>query len=88
MVKDTDVVYSTTRETESIYTLFTECNHLYLVKTNEGSNPDVLFFEKCDTFLSCVDGIHHNVVQSTTAGGNSHIILLIYCSKVSLQENK
>lgn len=60
--------------------------YLYLIKTNEGSNPDVLLFEKCDTSLSCVDGIYHNIVQSTTAGGNSHIILLIYGSKVSLQE--
>ena len=58
---------------------------LYLVKTNEGGNSDVLFFKKRYTFLSCVNGIHHNVVKSTTARGNGHIILLIYGSKVSLQ---
>lgn len=60
-------------------------NNLYLVKTDEGGNPDVLFFEEGNTFLSCVNGVHHDVVQSATTRGNGHIIFLIYGSKVSLQ---
>lgn len=71
-----------------VYTLVSvghKCSYIYLIKTNESSNTYVLLFEECDTLLSCVDGIHHDVVQSTTARGNSHIILLFYGSKVSLQ---
>ena len=60
-------------------------NRLYLVETNEGGDPNVLLFEEGDTFLSCVNGVNHNVVQSTTAGRNGHVVLLIYGSKVSLQ---
>lgn len=59
---------------------------LYLVQSDEGGNPDVLFFEEGNTFLSCVDGVHHDVVQGPTARGNSYVILLIYGSEVSLQK--
>lgn len=63
-------------------------NDLYLVKTNEGGDPDVLFFEEGNTFLSCVNSVHHNVVQRTTTTRNGHIILLVYGSKVPLQTQK
>lgn len=58
---------------------------VYLVQSDEGGNANVLFFEEGNTFLSCVNGVHHNVVQCTTTGGDCHIILLIYGSQVSLQ---
>lgn len=57
----------------------------YLVQTDESGDSNVLLFEEGDTFLSRVNGVHHNIVQSTTTRGNCHIILLIYGSKVSLQ---
>lgn len=59
---------------------------LYLVQSDEGGNTDVLFFEEGNTFLSCVDGVHHDVVQGSAARGNSYVILLIYGSEVSLQK--
>ena len=61
---------------------------LYLVQTNEGGEPDVLLFEEHDTFLSRVDGIHHDVVEGAAAGGDGHVVLLIYGSEVSLQAQK
>lgn len=57
---------------------------VYLVKSDEGGDSDVLLFEERDAFLGCVDGVHHNVVQSATTRGNGHIVLLINRSKVSL----
>lgn len=58
---------------------------VYLVQSDEGGNADVLFFEEGNTFLSRVNGVHHNVVQCTTTRGDCYIILLIYGSEVSLQ---
>lgn len=60
---------------------------LYLVQSDEGGNTDVLFFEEGNAFLSCVNGIHHDVVQGSTTRGNSYVILLIDGSEVSLQNN-
>ena len=62
--------------------------NVYLVKTNEGGHPDVVFFEERHTLLSCVNGVHNDVVQSTTTRGNGDVVLLIYGSKVSLYEQK
>lgn len=58
---------------------------LYLVQADEGGNADILFFEEGDTFLSGVNGVHHDVVQGSATRGNSHVILLIYGAEVSLQ---
>lgn len=57
-----------------------------LVQTNKGGHANVLLFEECHTFLSCVDCVHYNVIQSSTAGGNGYVILLINGPKVSLEE--
>lgn len=86
------------REKKSKHRLHAVCLHrntssknngkdLYLVQADEGGNTDVLFFEEGNTFLSCVNGVHHDVVQGSTTRGNSHVILLIYGSQVSLKKN-
>ena len=57
---------------------------LHLVEANERSDADVIFLQKVDARLSSCDGVDDDVIQSGTRRRDSHVILLIYRTKVTL----
>ena len=59
----------------------------HLVEAYEGGHPYVLGLEEGHTLLGGVDGVHQDVVQGATAGGDGHVVLLIDSPEVPLEKN-
>lgn len=58
----------------------------YFVQPNKGSSTNVVLFQVLHTGLCCFHSITYYMIQSTTCRADSYIILVIYCSKITLQQ--
>lgn len=58
----------------------------YFVQPNKSSSTNVVLFQVLHTGLCCFHSITYYMIQSTTCRADSYIILVIYCSKITLQQ--